>query len=75
MALMIGRGSIVLNHRRVLAGHYHIVKTAVNGQPAAWSGYFEVTGQTHDGLAEAFRWLDARPPGLWLGIETAASYR
>jgi hypothetical protein len=69
MPLMIGKGSIVLNHRRVLDGQYHIVQTAMDGQSSAWSGYFEVSGQTRDGLTEAFRWLGAGPSGLWLGVE------
>ena len=73
MQMMIGKGAIVLNNRRVLDGDYHLVRSARGSQPAAWSGYFDVSGQSRDSLTEIFRWFDALPAGLLFTAENGGA--
>jgi hypothetical protein len=73
MQIMIGNGAIILNNRRVLDGQYHVVQGAGDGQPRAWSGYIEVSGQGREGLTEMFRWFDAHPAGLLFTAENGGT--
>ena len=64
MPIMIGKGGIFLNNRRLLEGEYHIVRGAGIDQPPTWSGYIEIMGHSRDRMAEIFNWFDAQPTGL-----------
>ena len=69
MPMMIGRGGIFLNNRRLIEGEYHLVRGTDETQPPAWSGYIEIDGKSRDALIEILTWFDASPAGLMLAAQ------
>ena len=64
MPMMIGKGGIFLNNRRLVEGDYHLVRSADEKQQPASSGYIDISGKCRDSLTEIFTWFDASPAGL-----------
>ena len=68
MSMMIGKGGILLNNRRLIDGEYHLVRDT-DAPRAAWSGYIDVSGKSRDGLIEIINWFEASPAGLVLAAQ------
>jgi hypothetical protein len=69
MPVMIGRGGILLNNRRLIEGDYHLVRGLDSNQASAWSGYIDIRGKSRDSLIELFNWLEAAPAGMVLAAQ------
>jgi hypothetical protein len=64
MPMLIGKGGILLNNRRLIEGEYHLARGTDDRQQPIWAGYIDVTGKSRDGLIEIFTWFEAAPAGL-----------
>ena len=69
MPVMIGRGGILLNNRRLIEGDYHLVRSPGSEPASTWSGYIDISGKSRDGLIEIFNWFEAAPAGLMLAAQ------
>lgn len=69
MPMMIGRGGILLNNRRLIEGDYHLVRGLDSHPASKWSGYIDIRGKSRDSLVEIFNWFEAAPAGMILAAQ------
>lgn len=69
MPMMIGKGGIFLNNRRLIEGECHLTRGGDEMQPLAWSGYIDIDGKSRDALIEIINWLEASPAGLMFAAQ------
>jgi len=67
--MMIGKGGIFLNNRRLIEGEYHLMRVADDTPAPAWSGYIDISGKSRDALVEILNWFEASPAGLMLAAQ------
>ena len=69
MPMIIGKGGIFLNNRRLIEGEYHLVRAVDKTAAPTWSGYIDVNGKSRDALIEILNWFEASPAGLMLAAQ------